>query len=303
MALISASCGKIQETGLLYPITFKAEAGVPLLTKADSPLQTQVNTFTLFGSKTVSSSPSPVFNGYTVNYSAPSWKYKDVDGQEIQYWDYKADVYSFSAVTSGFSVTSGTARIENATTSGADFLALESNNTVPKQDFGNTVNLRFSRLLSRIAVAFYEDMEDWEVKNVNFSLDGTFVNRGDYRVRLSDGYFIASNLTSDSSINGSISGTIGTTKETANASGFTNVLPYSSDNPITLTISSYTLVDSEGDHTISPGPRIEIPFEKWDLNHSYTYIFRISEATVTLDMTINLNIHDWMPESYETILE
>ena len=305
MTLMSASCGKIQETELMYPITFKAEAGVSLMTKAETTLQSQsVNTFKLFGSKTVDGDDEAVFDDYTVNYSAGSWVYKNAPGQEIKYWDFKADSYIFSAATSAFSVNSGIASISGATKDGKNFLALEKTVSSSQPEFGEPVNLQFSRLLSRIRVAFYEDMDERSVKNVNFSLGGTFVNSGDYSVRLTDGYFTASNLTSDSSINGSISGTIGTTKENANASGFTNVLPYRSANPITLTINSYTLVDSEGDHTISPGPRIEIPFEKWDLNHSYTYIFRISEATVTLDMTINLNIHDWMDQDpNETILE
>ncbi|MCQ2130127.1 MAG: fimbrillin family protein [Bacteroidales bacterium] len=308
---MSASCGKMQETGYLCPITFKAEAGVSLMTKSGSPLKDQVTTFKLYGAKTVSPSPETVFDGFTMNYADDAWNYKGVNGQEIQYWDFKAENYRFSAATDDFVVDSGTARIEGASSSDSDnFLALENYNTVPKSEFGEPVELQFSRLLSRISVAFYEDMEDWEVKNINFSLDGKFVNQGDYAVNLQDGTFAASNVSfiDPPGIGGtvSVSDPIGTTVETATASTFTNILPYNSSERITLTINSCTYIDSEhNEYVFYPGMRIDIPASKaqWDLNHSYTYIVKISDSEVILDMIIDLSIHDWMPESNETILE
>lgn len=304
---IVAACSKMQETGTMCPIGFRAEAGVQTSTKAaGTPLTDFVSSFTVAGTEMVGGSGTSLFgNGYAVNYNN-GWYYKDINSQELKYWNFKASEYRFSAFTVG-SAAGGTLTVNGATSSGNNFIALEKDNTVEPEQFGQTVDLQFSRLLSRIRVAFYEDMEDWEVKNVRYSLSGTFVNRGDYSIDLADGSFSASNISSDPRIGGTIEGTIGDSVETAAYENFTEVLPFHNLSGITLTLHSYTYADPIGgeEYVFSPETEVAIPAAKaaWDLNHSYTYIFRISEARVTLNMTIDLSIHDWQNINNETILE
>lgn len=304
---IVAACGKMQETGPICPIRFMAEAGVQTSTKAGgTPLSDFSSSFTVSGIETVNGVDTPVFgSGYTLNHDN-GWYYKDINSQELKYWNFKASGYRFSAFTAG-TAAGGILTVNGATTGGNNFIALEKDNTVEPAEFGQTVELKFSRLLSRVRVAFYEDMEDWEVKDVSYSLSGTFVSNGDYSVSLADGSFNASIASSSPSIGTTINRTIGESRETATDSGYTEMLPYHNTSGITLTLHSYTYVDRTGgeEYDFHPETEIAIPASKaeWDLNHSYTYIVRISESKVELAMTIDLNIHDWEDISSDTILE
>lgn len=303
---LSAACDIRQETSPLHPIAFKADAGVLESTKAGGTLlkDFSVTSFNVYGLKS-GASPATVFNGYQVNYDG-GWKYSGINGQELQYWDSKADSYKFSATTGG-DYSGGSVTFSGATKTGKNFVALESNNTVEPANFGEIVNLQFSRLLSRVRVAFYEDMEDWNVKDVRYSLSGTFVSQGDYSVDLSDGSFAVSNATSTPSIGRTIEGTIGGSKGEATYEDYSETLPFNNTAGITLTIHSYKYVDQDNGDEYEFSPELNVPIPaadaRWDLNHSYTYIFRISESKVELDLSIALEIHDWEANENETILE
>lgn len=305
---ILSSCGKVQETDPRIPIAFKAEAGTQADTKAPGTLLSSfsVNTFTLFGTSTeADGTTSTVFDGYTVRYDG-GWFYKGIGSQELQYWDKYASGYSFSAVAGG-TADGGTATFTEATAGDRNFVALEKDNQVEPSDFGKVVDLQFSRLLSRVRFAFYEEMAEWQVKDISFTLNGTVVTKGDYSVDLADGSFSVSNISSESALDGSVHGILGNTVATAKAGSFTEVLPYRHTAPMTLTIHSYTFVDpvNGNEYPFSPETEVTIPTDKsaWDLNHSYTYVLKVSEAEVQFALSIDLSIHDWMNISHDTVLE
>ena len=87
-------------------------------TRAATPLNDKVSSFTVWGFKNIGDAVQNVFPGYTVNYvsaahstttNSDGWEYvnQGQDEQTIKYWDWSVDAYRFFGVTGGLSGDSG----------------------------------------------------------------------------------------------------------------------------------------------------------------------------------------------------
>lgn len=224
------------DTQVGTPVTFScAEQNQEVTRAAESgPLSDFVNDFIVYGGKQVSSSFQPVFKNYTVWHSTASsstntntWEYvgeyagkvNSEQDQDIRYWDFSAEKYTFWAIAkaanlnSGFTVSDDGTVSSNAITQTIDSVADDAkclyytNPTyVEHEDFGKPVVLPFLRFRTKIRIGFYEDLKCNEegnhryvVKNLRFypasADDGSFASTAGSNVYLSGTFATEEKLT------------------------------------------------------------------------------------------------------------
>lgn len=199
------------------PILFSAhEQEESNVTRAETPLETKVHSFVVYGFKSNSNDESQiVFPGYIVNWlenSANSsttntdcWEYVNQqpvgkEEQTIKYWDLKAKAYRFFGVagvtgsnkvtgepvgTDSYKLTFGVNAYKESDTPYYSHLWYSDD---PENSYGQAVKLEFIKPLSMVRIIFvFEDPEDapiTELSGVKFrpSDGGTIKMKGDVTV-------------------------------------------------------------------------------------------------------------------------
>lgn len=168
-----ASCSgeeDLRQEEMFVPINFASEtAETEAVTRANTNLG---RNFVVYGYKKINDTEQPVFNGYTVTYSANSagtstsntHNYEYVHGdQTIKYWDFGASEYNFWGATGGTFTNQGT-------TLTIDGLALTTTEPdVTEKMFSSlyhrspvttdVVQLKFKRPYAKVRVMFYTSEE------------------------------------------------------------------------------------------------------------------------------------------------
>jgi len=202
------------------PILFSAGQQEESITRADTPLETYVQSFKVYGFKTTSTNAlQTVFPGYIVNYVVNSantsttntdgWEYvnQQLLGQEeqtIKYWDMSAKAYRFFGVAgatrtnevTGEEETDGDERRYKVTYTADAYNKDETPyyshlwySDHPEDSYGQAVQLQFIKPLSEVRFMFtFEDpskARETTLTNKSFRpSDGTTIKmRGDVTVR------------------------------------------------------------------------------------------------------------------------
>lgn len=252
---------------------------------------------------------------YVGNYTAVDISRPDGAVQGVKFWDYSTSNYIFWAVadaTKGkFAETNGTVETfttaENVTPENAATLFFTKPTVVEKAQYDLPVLLQFMKASSRVRFAFYETVPGYKVKNVTFTdaetpvtsctVAGKFITSGKLRLtydntnlKVSTGY-AETPATEDSHAFGTLQytdGVLSTNSAEATYAGvadddyYTSILPYTdNDAPLTLTLNYILVADDNSGHEIdikAATATIPVEYCKWESNHSYTYLFKITDS-------------------------
>lgn len=268
--------------------------------------------FTVFGQKADGTNVFGV-NGYEVTYATNEWTYDSATGQTLQYWDFSASKYTFTAYSLGEGdKSSSPATYANTSIASIDGFTLTGTKAqlincyfTDKQivdDYNvETVNLKFNQLAAKVRIGFWEAIEGYSVKDVKFfssenatNTSGEAVLYAKSNVFPSDGcsYTISydignkakfvysgtsEQMTSYISVGSLQQGVIGTSIENCTKTDFVSVLPMSFSESIYIRVV-YTLVKDDGSSQ-EKNKIVEIKTKnnpKWDYQCQYTLVFEIT---------------------------
>lgn len=249
-----------------------------------------------------------IFNGTEVKYANGSWTYSD-----LKYWDYTATKYTFTAYSlgKGDGTASPTyAGVSNANIDGFTLTGTKDQLTncyftdrqiVNKDNFNQTVNLKFNQLAAKVRLGFWEGIDGYSVNDVKFyssadltttptttaviySNSSVFPNGGSYTISYDSSNkaqftYTGSDDQKTNSINfGNITqGAIGTTLESCTKTDYTDVLPTTFTESIYINIR-YTLVNGSNRETKTKIVEIKTKNNpRWDYQKQYTLAFEITK--------------------------
>ena len=131
--------------------------------------------FKVFAASEKDGAKTVAMNGYEVKFVTDDWSYVK-DSQHLVYWNPNADIYLFTAgapidAVTSINANSMTLSLKNNTTGSvmaAEPLKIKNSS----DDFGKTVNLRFSYAHCRVSVAFTkESTEDVTITDITLTPD------------------------------------------------------------------------------------------------------------------------------------
>lgn len=296
--------------------------------------------FIAFGQKTVSSTPTNIFNSTSVdvNYTSPDWSYLkpetnpgDGDGQPLLYWDYSASGYDFyaysdanstSIVTATTPFTSGIAIKSSSADAVAKVYAAEKVSVAPA-NFGKAVNFVFKNAAAKVRVAFYEAVSGYKIQVNYFTADdtqdkvvfgGSFYSAAAYTIGTDGAQKLTGSTAATSLEFGDQIVAATTIGESINAATFdqtsgayTWVLPTLNGTganvgaDITMKVN-YTMTVVGGTEAITYTRDVVIPAEyaQWEPNHAYTYFFKITDSELS-PITFTAEVVDFEENTQETI--
>ncbi len=244
------------------------------------------------------------------------WEYvgTNAESQTIKYWDYAASQYDFVA----YSLNDGT--VSNVSLSGFTFngtpaqlqaLKVADKKKVEKGNFKSVVTFTFRSAGAKARIGIYETVPGYDIKNVQFRYtDASGVAQKGAKAIL-NGNFLGgkdafdSQVTFDSqtgralitqssssltpvtvmdfgALNYNVSNELGISAGEATFTGYTNVIPNSSNLGKMTLLVDYTLVnDATGEEIHVKGASAEVPqnYMEWKNNYAYTYLFKITDKT------------------------
>lgn len=226
-----------------------------------------------------------VMDGYEVRFVTDNWSYI-TETQQLMYWDYNADRYRFLAGAPIASVTkinatSLTLHLEN--NKGGDYAMVSEPLKIERSsdDFGKTVNLRFSYAHCRVCVAFVKNTSaETQITDIRLTPDSPITSKADitYTYDWSTAQPTATSLLSD--------------KTTSQAGfDFTNVtIPANTTDRVLSSTTYYCVPDASNTNawTVSlteNGEPKSAPFTNnhiWESGKNYIYIFSLEAKTPKL---------------------
>lgn len=272
--------------------------------------------FVVCAIKDVESGKQFVFPGFNVRYQNPGYSYIFGD-QTVKYWDTAASGYVFwgysPAAKADVSLSDMDAvSVELTPGEGIGFFYSELEDVRPSA-FGREVQLKFSRLGSRVRFGFYETLAKMGVKELEFSVSGNF--HGSARFRMSSqGLSVHSSTASHSIAVPLLPGPVQADKtqlaEGRDITSWIPVLPLT-DTGLAITIESCTFTQDGSSRTMQLVDPITVPVPQeycwWGPNRDYTYIFQISSVKEDFDHIIfsfdRQIVRDWEDNGAEGIYD
>ena len=242
--------------------------------------QGMYDNFKVFAVSEKDGAQTVAMNGYEVKFVADDWSY--VTGtQHLVYWNPNADSYLFTAgapidAVTSINANSMTLSLENNTTGSvmaAEPLKIENNS----DDFGKTVNLRFSYAHCMVSVAFTkESTEDVTITDITLTPDEEIASEASLT------YSYDWNTATPTATS-----TVNTTEKSADALSFADVtIPANNtSDAVTSAIHYYCVPDASNPKgwqvsITCNGETKQASFENsetWQSGKNYIYVFSISE--------------------------
>lgn len=236
--------------------------------------------FKVFAAAEKGGAQTVAMDGYEVKFVTDDWSYVK-DSQHLVYWNPNADSYLFTAgapidAVTAINATSMTLSLKNNTT-GSVMAAEPLKIMNGSDDFGKTVNLRFSYAHCMVSVAFTkESTEEVTVTDIKLTPDEEIASKAS----LTYSYDWSTDTPTATS-------TVGTTEKSADAFSFADVtIPANNTtDAVTSATHYYCVPDASNpkDWQVSLKCNGEIKsasFENseiWQSGKNYIYVFSISE--------------------------
>lgn len=265
------------------------------------------NQFIVYGQKTANDAKTQVFTKVAVNYVTDgenaAWDY--VTGTEpVRYWDKTATSYDFYAYSDA-NATKVVAPAADIYTDGITISSTTAENlakvyvapgvSVTSTGFNNTVKFIFKSAASKVRIAAYNGMNDYDVKINKFyvsdgtagtvsALQGSFFSAAAYAVTAA-GVQSKTDATQDQKnvvMGGNIvaAGNLGASKADATYEDYVWVLPTGADAQNVTVKIEYTMTSKTTSETITD--TVETSLDKsyfqWQPNYAYTYILKINNS-------------------------
>ena len=236
--------------------------------------------FKVFAAAEKDRAQTVAMNGYEVKFENDDWSYVN-DSQHLVYWNPNADSYLFTAgapidAVTSINANSMTLSLENNTRGSA--MAAEPLKIMNgSDDFGKTVNLRFSYAHCRVCVAFTkEGTEDMTISDIKLTPDAAIASKA----TLTYSYAWDTDTPTATS-------TVSTTEKSADAFSFADVtIPASNtSDAVTSATHYYCVPDAANTNQWQVslkcnGETKQASFENsetWQSSKNYIYVFSISE--------------------------
>lgn len=242
--------------------------------------QGMYDNFKVFAAAEKGGAQTVAMDGYEVKFVTDDWSYVK-DSQHLVYWNPNADSYLFTAgapidAVTSINANSMTLSLKNNTT-GSVMAAEPLKIANSSDDFGKTVNLRFSYAHCMVCVAFKkEGTEDMTISDIKLTPDAEIASEA----CLAYSYDWSTETPTATS-------TVGTTEKSADAFSFADVtiLANNTTDAVTSATHYYCVPDASNpkDWQVSlkcNGEIKQASFENseiWQSGKNYIYVFSISE--------------------------
>ena len=289
------SCNKVddipgEDISGKSPILVTADNVSPF-TRANLP-QGMCDNFKVYAASEKDGNRTEVMNGYEVSFVSKDWTYVN-DSQPLMYWSNDADRYLFTAgapisAVTAISGNSMTLRLENNTTESAmaaEPLKIENSS----DDYGKTVNLRFSYAHCMVSVAFTRNAtEGIAVTDIQLTPNAAITTKAD--------------ITYTYDWNTSPASTTKVTSKEKSIASFTFAdvaIPSNSEIAVVSGTRYFCVPDASNtkDWTVSlkcNGEKKTGTFEnsyKWQSGKNYIYVFSLGEKTPKLIKVISQDMY------------
>lgn len=282
------------------PILVSADNVSPF-TRAYLP-QGMCDNFKVYAASEKDGNRTEVMNGYEVRFDSEDWTYVN-DSQPLMYWSNDADRYLFTAgaPTSAVTAISGnsmTLHLENNTKESAmaaEPLKIENSS----DDYGKTVNLRFSYVHCMVSVAFIKNAsEDVGVTNIELTPTASIASNAELVYN-----YVWNNptTTTQQSTSATTTTQMSISERSAESLKFNDVTIKANTSDAVLSGTRYYCVPDAGntkDWKVSlkcNGEEKTGTFEnsdKWESGKNYIYVFSLGEKTPKLIKVISQDMQD-----------
>lgn len=283
-------------------MSFGTDEEVYTWTKADAlNSKIEISTMKVWASRKEGESLSTLMEGYAVNYSSSEgWRYDNIQGQGLQFWDNGAAAFRFHAGAPASAVNSITADGLQLSITSSSVLSQTALFSSPKvvlngsEDFGKTVPLTFNQGNSRVSVAFINSSSSAKtITDLSFTPVASYIGSATLNVGYDWG-------TSPAIVNLSVSDT-SQVRTPLQFNGLSNIQAGES-NPVFSETNWYMAPESTADESSSSqwiisfkdgGSPRSATFnqgKKWRPGYSYKYVFTIKDDGLSLEL---ITINDW----------